>query len=263
MAPTTSIPRFLLPLRSPLWSLSPKTTIRHASKKSTPAKKGPNGPSKPLVLEQPTKFVPPSHPARLRRDAPRYPGPQLSAEEIARQSVKKYPNMMPPPGTFMHWFLNNKSIHIWIALGTLSTLAGGVFVSNFKRDSPFGDMLPHWTQLFVHPIAFTRTVIEVLRLHTAHVTAETMERRKHKVEDVAKRAAYRKAHGLDQDQGFGGWTAKTDSEVLGPAIKLGDDKIAGEAVGMATEVPSDAHGEEEKKIVLEKKFSGKKWLGIW
>jgi len=41
-------------------------------------------------------------------------------------------------------------------------------------------------------------VIEVLRLHTAHVTAETMERRKHKVEDVAKRAAYRKAHGLDQ-----------------------------------------------------------------
>jgi len=90
-----------------------------------------------------------------------------------------------------------------------------------------------------------------------------MERRKHKVEDVAKRAAYRKAHGLDQDQGFGGWTAKTDDEVLGPAIKLGDGKVAGEVMGTATEVPTEMDGEEEKKIVLEKKFSGKKWLGIW
>lgn len=114
MPPATSIPRFLLPLRSPLWSLSPKTIIRNASSKSknNASKK----PSKPLVLEKPSKFNPPSHPARIRKDPPRYPGPQLSAEEIARQSVKKYPNMMPPEGTFMHWFLNNKSIHIWIAL---------------------------------------------------------------------------------------------------------------------------------------------------
>jgi hypothetical protein len=90
-----------------------------------------------------------------------------------------------------------------------------------------------------------------------------MERRKHKVEDVAKRAAYRKAHGLDQDQGFGGWTAKTDDEVLGPAIKLGDNKVGDEVVGTAAAVPTKEDGEEEKKIVLEKKFSGKKWLGIW
>lgn len=114
MPPTTSIPRFLLPLRSPLWSPSPKSTIRNASSKSknNASKKSP----KPLVLEKPAKFNPPSHPARIRKEAPRYPGPQLSAEEIARQKVKKYPNMMPPEGTFMHWFLNNKSIHIWIAL---------------------------------------------------------------------------------------------------------------------------------------------------
>ncbi|ATZ57057.1 hypothetical protein BCIN_14g02380 [Botrytis cinerea B05.10] len=262
MSSTASIPRFLLPLRSPLWSVSSKTTkttIRNASTKSknNASKKSP----KPLVLEKPTKFNPPSHPARLRKDPPRYPGPQLSAEEIARQSVKKYPNMMPPEGTFMHWFLNNKSIHIWIALGTLSTLAGGVWITNFKRDSPFGDMLPEWPQLFLHPIAFTRTCYEVLQLHTAHVTAETMERRKHKVEDVAKRAAYRKAHGLDKDESFGGWTAKTDKEVLGPGIKLGHEKEA--------EIAETAEGgvgkgkEAEKQVVYEKQFSGKKWLGIW
>ncbi|EDN91585.1 hypothetical protein SS1G_00988 [Sclerotinia sclerotiorum 1980 UF-70] len=170
MPPPSTIPRFLLPRRSPLWSLSTKTTIRNASSKSKNNTSKQSG--KPLVLEKPTKFNPPSHPARIRKDPPRYPGPQLSAEEIARQS------------------------------GTLSTLAGGVWITNFKRDSPFGDMLPEWQLLFLHPIAFTRTCYEVLQLHTAHVTAETMERRKHKVEDVAKRAAYRKAHGLDKDQGY-------------------------------------------------------------
>lgn len=114
MPPIASIPRFLLPLRSPLWSLSPKTTIRNASSK--PKNSASKKPSKLLVLEKPSKFNPPSHPARLRKDPPRYPGPQLSAEEIARQSVRKYPNMMPPEGTFMHWFLNDKYIHVWITL---------------------------------------------------------------------------------------------------------------------------------------------------
>lgn len=115
-------------------------------------------------------------------------------------------------------------------------------------------MLPEWNQLFLHPIAFTNTCLEVLRLHTAHVTAETTERRKHKVEDVAKRAAYRKAHGLDKDTGFGGWTAKSDDEVLGPGIKLGDEE--------EHRIAETAEG-KEKKVAYEKKFSGKKWLGIW
>ncbi|QSZ32808.1 hypothetical protein DSL72_002388 [Monilinia vaccinii-corymbosi] len=254
MSPTTSIPRFLLPLwRPPLCSLSPKSTIRNASAKS---KLNASKQSSRPLLEKPSKFNPPSHPTRIRKDPPRYPGPQLSADEIARQSVKKYPNMMPPEGTFMHWFLNNKSIHIWIALGTLTALAGGVWITNFKRDSPFGDMLPEWSQLFLHPIAFTRTCLEVLKLHTAHVTAETMERRKHKVDDVAKRAAYRKAHGLDKDTGFGGWTAKADEEVTGPGMKLGEKEEA--------KIAETAGGEEgEKRVVYEKQFSGKKWLGIW
>ncbi|ESZ95982.1 hypothetical protein SBOR_3674 [Sclerotinia borealis F-4128] len=264
MPPTISIPRFLLPLRSPIWSLSPKTTIRNVSSKP-PKKNASKKSPKPLVLEKPSKFNPPSHPARLRKEAPRYPGPQLNAEEIARQSVKKYPNMMPAEGTFMHWFITNKSIHIWITLGTLSTLAGSVWITNFKRDSPFGDMLPQWPQLFLHPIAFTRTCFEVLHLHTAHVTAETTERRKHKVEDVAKRAAYRKAHGLDKDQGFGGWTAKTDEEIMGPGIKLGGEKEAEIAeIAESAELGVEGQGREgEKKVVYEKQFSGKKWLGIW
>lgn len=115
MPPSTTIPRFLLPQGGAIWRTripQPYTAslfIRNASKGS---KKG----SKPLVLEKPTKFNPPSHGARRRTEAPRYPGPQLSAEEKAKQDTKKYPNMMPPEGSFMHWFLHNRAIHMWITM---------------------------------------------------------------------------------------------------------------------------------------------------
>lgn len=117
MPPTTSIPRFLLPQRGAIWRTrlstpSQSLTIRNASHKAPPKK----GSSKPLVLEKPSKFNPPSHGSRLRKDAPRYPGPQLSTEQQAAQKKKKYPNMMPPEGSFMHWFVTNRSIHMYISL---------------------------------------------------------------------------------------------------------------------------------------------------
>lgn len=116
MSLSTSIPRFLLPQRGLIWRPrlpAPSRTqgVRHASKKTAPKKN-----AKPLVLEKPAKFNPPSHGSRLPRAAPRYSGPQLSAEEQAAQKTKKYPTMMPPEGTFMHWFLTNRSIHMYIAL---------------------------------------------------------------------------------------------------------------------------------------------------
>lgn len=121
MASTNTIPRFLLPRAGTIWRTqvshptNPSLFIRNASKSSKKSSK-PSKPSKPLVLEKPAKFNPPSHGARLRKEAPRYPGPQLSAEEKAAQAAKKYPSMMPPEGTFMHWFINNRSIHLWITM---------------------------------------------------------------------------------------------------------------------------------------------------
>lgn len=123
---TTSIPRFLLPREASYQlarSLHPSALrqsssftilprIRHASNSSKSASS-----SKPLVLEKPSKFNPPSHPARLNRAPPRqYPGPPLSAPEKEAQKSRKYPRMMPAEGTFMHWFLTNRSIHLSITL---------------------------------------------------------------------------------------------------------------------------------------------------
>jgi hypothetical protein len=73
--------------------------------------------SKPRVLEKPSRFNPPSHPQRIVKH--RQYGPALSAQEQEAQKTRKYPHMMPPDGSFMHWFLTSRSIHIWITMVSL------------------------------------------------------------------------------------------------------------------------------------------------
>jgi hypothetical protein len=88
-----------------------------------------------------------------------------------------------------------------------------------------------------------------------HIGRETMEKRQQKVEDVAKRAAYRKAHGMDTDESFGGWTAKSDEQLLGPGIPVGDVAVAAEGQP-ALEPQQESPVQREKRPL-------KKWLGIW
>ena len=110
MASASSIPRFLAPRlfldpsRAILRRLPTQT--RHAS----------TNPPKPRVLEKPAKFNPPSHPQRLQRKIPRHYGPDLTAQERHVQQTKQYPAMMPPDGSWMRWFLTNRSIHMYITL---------------------------------------------------------------------------------------------------------------------------------------------------
>jgi len=96
-------------------------------------------------------------------------------------------------------------------------------------------------------------------MHTVYISAQTAERRKKKVEDVQKRAEYRKAHGLDKEEGFGGWMARKDEEVLGPGLRAADRVVneggsAGEGEAADSGVYTDFEG--RRKPV-------KKWLGIW
>jgi hypothetical protein len=102
-------------MRHPQTSLlaRPLTTSRPASSSSSSSKPVP----KSRLLEKPTRFNPPSHPARLprRNRQPAFSVP-LSAKEKAQQKTKQYPHMMPPEGSFFHWFLTNRTIHVWITM---------------------------------------------------------------------------------------------------------------------------------------------------
>lgn len=175
------------------------------------------------MLAKPERFNPPSHGARLPRKGgalPRHYGGELSSDEVQRQRAKDYPGLPPPPGTWGQWFWNSRGLHMAITLGTLTSLAVYTFTENFKRTSPFVDLLPTYSDMAAHPIASTRQVIEVVRMNAMHRAAETDRKRKRHVEDVEKRKLYRQAHGLPEEQGFFGLkqaTIRTDAEMAAEA----------------------------------------------
>lgn len=138
------------------------------------------------------------------------------------------------------------------------TLAFSAVITNLQRTSPYASDLPPGSLFFRHPFRFISQYFEVYKMHTAYISAQTAERRRKKVEDVQKRAEFRKAHGMDSDEGFGGWTAKSDSERLGPALETG-------AAGAGAMVEERATA-DEKGVYTD--FEGRrkpvrKWLGIW
>ncbi|KAK0674686.1 hypothetical protein QBC41DRAFT_309335 [Cercophora samala] len=272
MASTATIPRFLLPQRGLIWrrlspanTTSPVVLVRFSS--TTQPKDG-----KPIVLEKPERFVPPSHGSRLpgsRRstlgDGPRHYGGDLSESELKAQAKKEYPMTPPPEGTWAHWFFSQKWLHITVTLGTLTALSIWTFTLNYKHNTPFGDMLPPMADFFWHPISSTRALVEVIRLNEAHNTARIQEKRRRLVEDVAKRTAYRRAHGLPEEYGMFGLKKATidPDQVFGPNDGEKKEQQGTAEVDDASPIaaePKRLTDEQQKEMVGELK---KKWLGIF
>lgn len=239
MAPMAPIPRFLLPRRGPLWQqpgqvlvrlpasrpLRP-STCRHASSSSSAPSRPPPG----NILEKPAKFNPPSHGSRLPRKGParhvppsQHYGGDLSAAELEARRSRQYPGMMAPKGTWTYWFWNSRVLHMSITMTALVALALFTFFENFRRTSPYVDMLPTSSEALHHPILAVRRTIEVMRLTEQQRVAEITAKRQRRVDDVAKRTMYRKAHGLEETVGFssgwlsGGVAKKTEDGPLPPA----------------------------------------------
>ncbi|KAI4199239.1 MAG: hypothetical protein LQ346_002616 [Caloplaca aetnensis] len=268
---SVAIPRFLLPRRGELGLQQTRLILRPSRRRPQSCRHASSAgsPSKQRVLEKPTKFYPPSHPQRLaKRKVPRqYAGPPLSEAQREAQKVKKYPNMMPAEGTFMYWFLNSHLLHMSITLTVLFSLASVVFVEDFHRSTPYLDMLPPGKEFWSHPFKFVATYGHVYKLHTDYVSAETAEKRKKKADDMDKRSRYRKAHGLENELGFEGWT-----EPLGSALSRQDkpDRVEGPS---GDKVVRDAAELESKTVSSPAEgsyvdFEGKRrpikrWLGIW
>ncbi|RAL06533.1 uncharacterized protein BO97DRAFT_380203 [Aspergillus homomorphus CBS 101889] len=262
MNPTT-IPTFLLPrglpARRTLQSLTKtKPLHRTASNKSTSKK------DKPIVLPQPDKFRPPSHPqrrvvrtsnGRVAAAEPVNYGPRLTEAQKAEQRKKQYPNMFPPEGTVAHKFLTSRGIHVWIAMGVLTSLATFTFTTNFKQSSPFAHLLPPWSGLLTHPIDTVRTALSVFRMHVEHSSQLTREKRRQRVEDAEKRRQYRIAHGLEEAP------EAEEGAAAAPVAAAGK-----EAVDEQSPVARDVQVEGADATFVDwegKRRPVKKWLGIW
>jgi len=124
-------------------------------------------------------------------------------------------------------------------------------------------------------------------MHAGYVSAKTAEKRRQNVADVKKRAEYRKAHGLEEKEKgmFGGWTAKSDEEMLGGGMResglpgsvntdspVNQEEVARQAVVFPPQAPESAaqapavEPNQETFVDFEGKVQPveqKKWFGIW
>ncbi|RYO99112.1 hypothetical protein DL763_001713 [Monosporascus cannonballus] len=219
-------------------------------------------PPKPLVLEKPERFNPPSHGKRLPRSVPKHYGGPMTTGETQAQRTKQYPGLPPPPNTWSHWFINNRGVHMFITLGTLASLAAYTFATNFQAKSPYADLIPPISELPRHPFQYVGVCVDVLRMHEEHESAITAEKRRRRVEDVAKRNEYRKAHGLEPATGWWGAKAETETTTTTPvgeapettARRVPAPPVAGVEVVPATAAAAEFTTPDGKR---------KKFLGIF
>ncbi|KAF3000216.1 hypothetical protein E8E13_007143 [Curvularia kusanoi] len=205
MASLHSIPRFLLP-RQPLLRptrlpqfLLPTTAARYVSNARQLSaeferRRAAAASTKQHVIPQPDKYRPPSHGRSIRRadsGVGKVYGPKPTEEDRKRMATKKYPNMMSPEGTFSHWFLNNRAIHIWITMGILVTLAVAAWYMDFRSKTIYGDLLPDRREFLRHPIQTSKRFIEVYKMHMAQTSQVYSEQRLKKAEDIERRKQYR------------------------------------------------------------------------
>ncbi|KAI1438632.1 hypothetical protein GGR50DRAFT_371626 [Xylaria sp. CBS 124048] len=231
--------------------------------KPTPTARPAVDPSKPIVLEKPERFNPPSHGARLPRSRPKHYGGPTTAAEYQAQSQRTYPGLPPPPNTFASWFINSRAVHMFITMGTLSSLAIYTFVSNFKANSPFVDLIPPISEFPWYPFQYIGVCIDVIRMHEEHESARVNEQHRRKVEDITKRNEYRKAHGLEPaTPGLRGEFAAAATTAPGPthsAIESSSEPMPDN--NAATELPSRPNDDAAAELPADGKR--KKFLGLF
>ncbi|UNI19790.1 hypothetical protein JDV02_005944 [Purpureocillium takamizusanense] len=248
MASRAVIPRFLLPLQGPLWRgvripLSQNILVRFVS---TSNGGGAGKPHKPIVLEKPAKFNPPSHGSRLKRNSmPRHYGPELTPDEISAQDKRDYPGLMAPQGSWAHWFWHSRILHTFITMGALLAMGLYTFFLNYAYNSPFKDLVPSISDLWAQPTYFFAQWKNVIVMHEKDKADKAREHRTRHLDDVAKRQYYMKTHGIEAKDPVTMVFGKDDNRTV--------DEL--EATALGRELPP----KQEQEAKPEQR---KKWFGI-
>ena len=177
--------------------------------------------------------------------------------------------MFPNQGTWTFYLLTNRLLHAGITLGVLVSLVFAIYFQDFVHTTPYADLLPRGGEFWRHPVEFLGRYWQVYQMHVDWVSVQTAEMRRQRVEDVRKRSEYRKAHEMVEEGVFGGWTAKSDAEVMGPGMREGGDVSVVPVVSMGDSrgISSSENGDKRDTYVdfdgNRQQVERKRWFGIW
>lgn len=167
---------------------------------------------------------------------PKHYGGVTSSEERVAQRMRSYPGMMAPEGTWSHWFWHNKTLHVFITMGTLFTLGVFTFFLNYAVNSPFKHLVPPISDLFRQPLSFVAAWRNVMLLHEQDRSQRAAAHRQQHQSDVMKRQYYMKMHGIEAKNPI--------TAVFGKGEERSDEEIEAAALGLET--PGQEAGEEKK-----------------
>ncbi|KAK0740938.1 hypothetical protein B0T18DRAFT_333076 [Schizothecium vesticola] len=165
---------------------------------------------------------------------------------------------MAPMGSLAYRVIYSKWIHLTITLGTLTALSIYTFTANMRKNSPHADLLPSGSDFASHPFDSVAMVFEVLRLDAEVRSAETGAKRTREVDDVERRARYRKAHGLPAEQGIASWLPN-GGKAVEPVVEPVEAPVE-EVKAVGEEEDGVLVGREEAVVPVPE--PRKKWLGV-
>src|SRR5690606_28013644 len=86
------------------------------------------------------------------------------------------------------------TLHFYLSLGVLFTMAGIVSITNFMKTSPFAGLVV-WD--WGTPVASTARFLDAVKMHLHESSRLAQEKRKRRAEELDKRNEYRRAHGME------------------------------------------------------------------
>lgn len=135
---------------------------------------------------------------------------------------------------------------------------------NFAHTSPFKHLLPPAGEFWSGPVDFIRTWIRVIQLHERDRNEKVIAQHTRHTDDVAKRAYFRKVHGLDKENPIKNWLGVTEegdeveaavAQPQGHEVTVADETAVAAAAGVAN-VAGQATGEAQEQ-------GRKKWFGVF
>lgn len=133
-----------------------------------------------------------------------------------------------------------------------------------RMNSPHADLLPSGSDFASHPIDSVGMLFEVLRLDAEMRSAETGAKRTREVDDVERRARYRKAHGLPAEQGIASWLPNGGKAVEPAAVEEAPvEGVKAEGGKVVAGEDGVLVGREEAVVADSVPEARKKWFGVF
>ena len=137
---------------------------------------------------------------------------------------------------------------------------------SFYRTTAFREELPRREDLLSHPIQTVAQFARVYKKHVEFESAKVAEKRRHKIEDAAKRKEFLRAHGVEPGFLTGSWMDKFGTIEDDEATRKALEYTAEQRKMDVRETDGEAARLEDEETTApreKKKRQRRVWLGIW